>query len=58
MIYVATRSVDFRRGADGLALLAKEALGHDPMKGVAVVFRAKRADRVSYPSPYALIGCT
>ncbi|WP_141343268.1 IS66 family insertion sequence element accessory protein TnpB [Bradyrhizobium sp. USDA 3458] len=31
---------------EGLALLAKETLGHDPMKGVAVVFRAKRADRV------------
>ncbi|MCK1718199.1 IS66 family insertion sequence hypothetical protein [Bradyrhizobium forestalis] len=46
MIYVATRPVDFRKGADGLALLAKETLGHDPMKGVAVVFRAKRADRV------------
>jgi transposase len=29
-----------------LALLAKETLGHDSMKGVAVVFRAKRADRV------------
>ena len=26
--------------------MAKETLGHDPMKGVAVVFRAKRADRV------------
>ncbi|MCK1671697.1 IS66 family insertion sequence element accessory protein TnpB, partial [Bradyrhizobium sp. 150] len=36
---VATRPVDFRKGADGLALLAKETLGHDPMKGVAVVFR-------------------
>src|SRR3954452_11441151 len=46
MIYVATRPVDFRKGADGLALLAKETLGHDPMKGVAVVFRTKRADRV------------
>src|SRR6188472_3786959 len=46
MIYIATRPVDFRKGADGLALLAKETLGHDPMKGVAVVFRAKRADRV------------
>src|SRR5262245_22276285 len=43
MIYVATQPVDFRKGADGLA---KEALGHDPIKGVAVVFRAKRADRV------------
>ncbi|MGY4627127.1 transposase [Bradyrhizobium sp. USDA 4486] len=29
-----------------MALLAKETLGHDPMKGVPVVFRAKRADRV------------
>ncbi|WP_420888163.1 IS66 family insertion sequence element accessory protein TnpB [Bradyrhizobium elkanii] len=35
-----------RKGADGLALLAKETLGHDPMKGATVVFRAKRADRV------------
>jgi transposase len=46
MIYVTTQPVDFRKGAEGLALLAKETLGHDPMKGVAVVFRAKRADRV------------
>lgn len=46
MIYVATQPVDFRKGTEGLALLAKETLGHDPMKGVAVVFRAKRADRV------------
>jgi transposase len=32
MIYVATQPVDFRKGADGLALLAKETLGHDPMR--------------------------
>ena len=44
MIYVATQPVDFRKGADGLALLAKETLGHDPMNGMAVVFRV--ADRV------------
>jgi transposase len=43
MIYVATQPVDFKKGADGLALLAKETLGPDPIKGVAVVFRAKRA---------------
>lgn len=36
----------FREGAEGLALLAKETLDHDPVKGVAVVFRAKCADRV------------
>jgi transposase len=45
-VFVATRPVDFRKGANGLALLAKATLGHDPMTGVAVVFRAKRADRV------------
>jgi transposase len=45
-IYVAAQPVDFRKGAEGLALLAKETLGHDPMKSMAVVFRAKRADRV------------
>ncbi len=45
-IFVATRPVDFRKGADGLALLAREALGLDPLKSVAVVFRAKRGDRV------------
>ncbi|MCK1266766.1 IS66 family insertion sequence element accessory protein TnpB [Bradyrhizobium sp. 49] len=39
-IYVATQPVDFRKGADGLAVLAKETLGQDPMKGVAVIFRA------------------
>lgn len=41
-----TRPVDLRIGATGLALLAKETLGRDPMKGVAVAFRAKRMDRV------------
>lgn len=46
VVYVATRPVDFRKGADGLTLLAQTTLGHDPMKGVAIVFRAKRADRV------------
>jgi transposase len=45
-VFVATRPVDFRKGAAGLALLAKTTLCHDPMTGVAVVFRAKRADRV------------
>ena len=45
-IFVATKPVDFRKGADSLAVLAREKLGCDPLKGVAVVFRAKRADRV------------
>jgi transposase len=45
-VLVATKPVDFRRGADSLAALAKEALGQDPFSGAVLVFRAKRADRV------------
>jgi transposase len=45
-VYVATKPVDFRKGAEGLALFAKDVLGQDPLSGVALVFRAKRADRV------------
>lgn len=43
---MADRIIVLRDGIIRLALLAKEALGHDPMKGIAVVFRGKRADRV------------
>ena len=45
-IYVATRPVDFRKGLDGLAAVAKEVLKLDPFSGAAFIFRAKRADRV------------
>lgn len=45
-VLVATRPIDFRKGADSLAALAKEALGQDPFAGAVLVFRAKRADRV------------
>ena len=45
-VLVATKPVDFRRGADSLAALAKEALQQDPYTGTVLVFRAKRADRV------------
>jgi len=45
-VLVATKPVDFRKQADGLAALAKETLGQDPFSGVILVFRAKRADRV------------
>jgi transposase len=45
-ILVAMQPVDFRRGADSLAALAKEALQQDPFSGTVLVFRAKRADRV------------
>ena len=45
-VLLATRPVDFRKGAHGLAALASEVLGEDQFSGVVVVFRAKRADRV------------
>jgi transposase len=43
---VATRPVDFRKGAEGLAALVRETIGADPFSGAVYVFRAKRADRV------------
>ena len=45
-VLIATRPVDFRKGADSLAVLVKTAFGADPFSGVVYVFRAKRADRV------------
>ncbi len=43
---VATRPVDFRKGAHSLAALAAEVFGEDPFSGAVIVFRAKRADRL------------
>nr|WP_245328063.1 IS66 family insertion sequence element accessory protein TnpB [Xanthobacter flavus] len=43
---VATKPVDFRNGAEGLAALVRETMGADPFSGTVYVFRAKRADRV------------
>ena len=45
-VLVATRPIDFRKGADGLVALVRETLGHDPFSGTVLVFRAKRADRI------------
>ena len=45
-VMMATRPVDFRKGADGLAALVRETMGADPFSGAVYVFRAKRADRV------------
>ena len=45
-VMVATRPVDFRKGADGLAALVRETMGADPFSGAIYVFRAKRADRI------------
>ena len=45
-ILVATKPVDFRRGADSLVALVRETLGHDPFAGTIFIFRSKRADRL------------
>ena len=45
-VLLATRPVDFRKGAHALAALASEVLTEDPFSGVVIVYRAKRADRM------------
>jgi transposase len=45
-ILLATKPVDFRRGAHALAALAAAELGTDPFSGAVLVFRSKRSDRV------------
>src|SRR6185503_9496307 len=45
-VMVATKPVDFRKGAEGLAALVREVIQDDPFCGVVYVFRAKRADRI------------
>lgn len=45
-VLMATRPVDFRKGADSLAALVQTELRLQPFSGVVFVFRATRADRV------------
>ena len=45
-VLIAAKPVDFRKGMDRLAAIAKETLAEDPFSGTVLVFRAKRADRV------------
>ena len=45
-VLIATKPVDFRRGDDSLAALAREELQRDPFSDVIFVFRSKRADRL------------
>jgi transposase len=45
-IMLATESVDFRNGFDGLAGLVRESLGEDPQDGSLYVFRNKSGDKV------------
>ena len=43
---MAVRSVDFRKGHDGLAAVASHEFGIDIHSGVIVVFRSKGGDRI------------
>ena len=45
-VFIATRPVDFRKGADGLAALVRDMMRADPFDGAIYVFRSKRTDRV------------
>jgi transposase len=45
-VLVATKPVDFRKQADGLAAIVQVALGGEPFSGAIYVFRSKRMDRV------------
>jgi transposase len=45
-VFVATKPIDFRKGAEGLVALVRETLGQDPFAGSVFIFRAKRADRI------------
>ncbi len=45
-VLIAAKPVDFRKGANGLAALAKERPGAGSRSGAIIVFRAKRTDRV------------
>jgi transposase len=43
-VIVATKPVDFRTDAEGLAALVRETRRADPYSGVVNVFRAKRVE--------------
>ncbi len=54
-ILLATRPVDFRKGAHSLAALAAEVLGADPFSGAVLVFRSRRADAGDVQAAEALV---
>jgi IS66 Orf2 like protein/Transposase C of IS166 homeodomain len=57
-VMVATRPVDFRRGAEGLAALVREEMKSDPFSRAVYVFRAKRFGRraETLPEDQLLLG--
>lgn len=45
-VLLATKPIDFRKGAHSIAALAAAELDVDPFSGLVLIFRSKRADRV------------
>lgn len=45
-IYLAAGATDLRKGFDGLAAIAREALARDPMSGALFVFANARRTRI------------
>lgn len=45
-VFVCLVAVDMRRSFDGLAALAEQAVGENPLSGHLFVFRGRRGDRV------------
>jgi transposase len=45
-VWLATGRTDMRRGSDGLALMVREKLKHDPHSGQLFVFRGRRGSLI------------
>jgi transposase len=52
-VMVATKPVDFRKGAEGLAALVREEMKADPFSGAVYVFRAKRGQSSTFCIPFS-----
>jgi transposase len=46
-VVIATKPIDFRRGHDSLAAYPQNVLMLDPHSDVLIVFRSRRADRIT-----------
>jgi transposase len=55
-VMVATKPVDFRKGAEGLAALVRETMAADPFSGAVYVFRAKRAQQATFYIQFSFCG--
>ncbi len=45
-LYLASKSVEFRKGMDGLAAIVMNEFELDPFSGAIFIFRSKRSDRM------------